>query len=160
MDTEPTLVPAATEPAAPVALPTTLVVQPAASTPDEPAFASAEDLLGKAPRTVERTITVGATTRRLKMRAIDGHAYDELLSRYPANEKQRADGYIFNQDEFGPAILAACLVSPAGGPVLTLEQARQLWVSPAWSRGERSDLFFACLELCTAGLDVPFTAAG
>lgn len=159
MDTELTLETAPATAAAPVALPTVLVTSPAASTA-ESEFASAEDLLGKAPRTAERTITINGKARRLTMRALDGDAYDALLAKHPATEAQKADGYAFDVDRFGPAILAACIVTPAGAPVLTFEQALQLWRSPAWSRGERSDLFIACLDLCTAGLDVPFTAAG
>jgi lysozyme family protein len=55
-------------------------------------------------------------------------------------------------DEFAPALVAACLVDP----VMTEDEARELWNSDFWSAGELDQLFSTASQLCLEGMNVPF----
>lgn len=89
----------------------------------------------------------------LKVRAIGQRAYDELLSEHPPTKKQKDSGDSYNIDTFCPALISRSLVEP----IITVEEAAELWASETWSRGELTELFFSCVDVNNKGLDIPFT---
>lgn len=92
----------------------------------------------------------------LRYRALGGKAYDRLVEEHPPTQKQREQGAIYNVDTFAPALIARCCIDP----VLSVEQAQELYDSEEWSAGETGGLFIEALRICNAGLDVPFTDRG
>jgi hypothetical protein len=123
-------------------------------------IATIEDLLNKPARTKEVVINVptgksGNTDFVVTLKAIGSKAYDELLSSHPPTAAQKREGVTYNIDTFAPALISACSVTPA----LSEEQAKQIWDSGDWSRGELTEFFLACVEVNSKGLDVPFTEA-
>ena len=121
--------------------------------------ATAEDLIGKAARKQEITITVpgekGDIELTLGLKAISANGYDQLLADHAPTKEQAAEGSGYNPDTFAPAIIAAVVSEPK----LTEDQAKAIWAGEEWSRGELRDLFMACVNLCAKGLDVPFISA-
>jgi hypothetical protein len=89
----------------------------------------------------------------LKYQAIGMMAYDKLVSKHPPKPEDRAEGSSFNMDTFAPALIAACAVEPEISP----EEAKEIWNSEDWSRGDVMVLFRNAVELNNRGLDVPFT---
>lgn len=88
----------------------------------------------------------------LSFRGISAHRYDRLISSHPPRKSDKAQGYAYNPDTFGPAIVAATCIDPE----MTSEDAKEIWESDDWNRGERMQLLMAAIEVCTAGLNVPF----
>jgi hypothetical protein len=88
------------------------------------------------------------------LKAVGSKAYDDLMANHPPTPDQKKDGAQYNPDTFGPALIAACSFEP----YLTPKEASELWNSEDWSRGEVMELFIAAVEVCSKGLDVPFTA--
>jgi hypothetical protein len=89
----------------------------------------------------------------LTFRGIPAHEYDKLISKFPPRPQDKKQGYGYNPDEFGPAIIAATCIEPE----MSVEDAKDIWKSDDWNRGERMQLLMAAIEVCTAGLNVPFT---
>jgi hypothetical protein len=122
--------------------------------------ATVEDLLSKPARRQEVQITVpgekGDQVLSLQLVAISAREYDDLLAGHPPTKEQEKDGQSYNGDTFGPALIAAVVADPK----ISVEQAGEIWTGETWSRGEIRDLFLACVNLCSKGLDVPFTSAG
>jgi len=119
--------------------------------------ATLEDLVHKPVRTKELTLPIGEDDAvTLKLRAINTVVYDKLIAEHPPTKEQKAEGSHYNLDTFGPVLLATCTLEPA----MTAEDAVALWNSEDWSRGELLDWFMGCMELCNAGMKVPFTANG
>lgn len=124
--------------------------------------ATVDALLTKPRRTKEFFVTVpakdGAGTRQLRMvyRALAGEDYDALLDAYRPTPKMRSEGAIWHRDNFPPALIAAVSLVPK----LTIEQAKELYANPDWSPGESGQLFMNAVEVCSQGLDVPFTETG
>lgn len=96
----------------------------------------------------------GTEVATLLFRAVGAQDYDRLLSEHPPTAKQKLDGATYNLDTFGPALIAAVCVEPE----LTYDEAKALWDSEDWSRGEIMTLFGNAVELCNQGMDVPFNA--
>lgn len=120
--------------------------------------ATLEELLSKPARTKEVTLKLtdedGAVQEVfIRLKAIGSQAYDDLLAEHPPTADQKKEGSTYNADTFAPALIASCAVEPK----MTPNQAKQIWTSGEWSRGEVTELFFACVEVCSKGLDVPFT---
>lgn len=92
----------------------------------------------------------------LLFRAIGATAYDKLVSKHPPTTEQRAEGNTFNLDTFGPALIAECSVEPE----MTYAEAKEIWTSPDWSRGEVITLYKHAVDLCNRGMDIPFTVSG
>lgn len=122
-----------------------------------PPTATLEQL--KKKQTVTKTVTLTVTGDdgeptevSLSFRGIPAHRYDKLISRFPPKKEHKKQGYGYNPDGFGPAIIAATCVEPE----MTEEDAREIWESDTWNRGERMMLLMAAIEVCTVGLDVPF----
>lgn len=89
-------------------------------------------------------------------RAIGATAYDDLIAKHTPTAKQKLDGAVYNIDTFAPALIAACSVDPD----LSYAEAKAIWDSEEWSRGEVMTLFGGCVELNNKGLNAPFIAAG
>lgn len=96
----------------------------------------------------------GTETLTLLFKAVGAKEYDRLLSAHPPTAKQKLEGATYNLDTFGPALISAVCVDPE----LTFEEAKALWNSEDWSRGEIMTLFGNAVEICNQGMDVPFTA--
>lgn len=120
--------------------------------------ATFKDLRHKPPRTKEVTLSVpdpdGTVIEYVwTMRAIGSKAYDVLVGMYPPTAEQKKEGITYDPEAFGPALIAACSIEPR----LTPNEAKELWESDEWSRGEVMALFAAAVEVNSKGLDVPFT---
>jgi hypothetical protein len=89
----------------------------------------------------------------LKFRAIGLKEYDKLVSKHPPKPEQVADGATFNMETFAPALIAACSIEPE----MEYTDAKALWDSPEWSRGDLMVLFRNAVDLNNRGLDIPFS---
>lgn len=113
-------------------------------------YSTVADLLSKKPKSQD--VKIGDL--RVKIVAIGAKAYDDLIGAHPPTAKQKKDGATFNVDTMAPALLSRCMVDP----VLTAEQADELYNSDMWSAGEMGSLYLQCMRLCTDGLNLPTTA--
>jgi hypothetical protein len=98
----------------------------------------------------------GTNEVTLKYQAIGMRAYDRLVAKHPPKPEQRAEGASFDIDSFAPSLIAACSVEPE----MTPTEAKQIWESEDWSRGDVMVLFRNAVELNNRGLDVPFSVSG
>lgn len=89
----------------------------------------------------------------LKYQAIGAQAYDKLVAKHPPKPEQRAEGASFNMDTFAPALIAACCLEPE----MSGEDAKAIWTSDDWSRGDLMVLFRNAVELNNRGIDIPFS---
>jgi len=94
----------------------------------------------------------GTNEVTLKYQAIGMREYDRLVGKHPPKPDQRAEGASFDIDSFAPALIAACSVEPEISP----SEAKAIWDSDEWSRGDVMVLFRQAVELNNRGLDVPF----
>jgi hypothetical protein len=85
--------------------------------------------------------------------SIGAQEWDRLVAKYPPTSEQRADGQAFNMHKFAPAILAATCTEPE----LTEAEWAEIWDSPDWNRGEVIQLYATAVELCSTGMNIPFT---
>jgi len=113
-------------------------------------------LKNKKPATDTFTLQLGDDEVELTYTAIGAGAYDKLVGKYPPTTEQRADGASFNLDTFAPALISAVCTDP----VMTYKDAKEIWDSDEWSRGECMTLWRKAIELCNRGFDIPFTAPG
>ena len=97
-----------------------------------------------------------STEVTMKFQAIGAQAYDKLVEKHPPNAQQRVDGASYNLDTFAPALIAACSVEPE----LTPADAKEIWESEDWSRGDLMVLFRNAVELNNRGIDIPFSENG
>jgi hypothetical protein len=95
----------------------------------------------------------GTTEVTLKFQAIGMQAYDKLVGKHPPNTEQRAEGSSFNINTFAPALIAACSMEPE----ITPAEAKEIWDSEEWSRGDVMVLFRNAVDLNNRGLDIPFS---
>lgn len=109
---------------------------------------------GRAEREV--TVQIGGEQLTMLFKAISAREYDALLASHPPSPKQKIEGHTYNLDSFGPAIIAAVCVDPD----LTEDEAKAIWESEEWSRGEIMTLFGHAVEICNQGMDVPFGVGG
>jgi hypothetical protein len=121
---------------------------------------SFKDLLAKRRRTdVVKIPSVDEdgkpTTLEIKIRAIGGVDYDELLSAHKPTNEQKAQGAIFNGPTFIPALISACTTDPK----LSYSEAQELYNSDEWSGGEISAWFIACQRVNNGDIDIPFNAS-
>jgi hypothetical protein len=123
--------------------------------------ATLDQLVNKPRSTTEFSLFLsdedgGSTEVTLKYQAIGMRAYDRLVAKHPPKPEQRAEGSSFDIDSFAPALIAACSVDPEMSPV----QAKAIWDSDDWSRGDVMVLFRNAVELNNRGLDIPFSENG
>lgn len=112
----------------------------------------------RAERELRLMLPNGAETEEVTFlfRAIGSQDYDKMLDKHPPNTEQKAAGTSYNIHTFAPALLSRVCVDPE----LTVSEWKQIWESPDWNRGETMQLFLNAVELCNAGMDIPFTEAG
>jgi hypothetical protein len=123
--------------------------------------ATLDQLVNKPRSTTEFSLFLndgngGSNEVTLKYQAIGMRAYDRLVSKHPPKPEQRADGNSFDIDSFAPALIAACSVDPEISPT----EAKEIWDSDDWSRGDVMVLFRNAVELNNRGLDIPFSENG
>lgn len=123
--------------------------------------ATIDELIHKPRATTEFSLFLadgegGVREVTMKYQAIGMRNYDKLVAKHPPKPDQRAEGASFDMDTFAPALIAACSVEPE----LTVEDARAIWESDTWSRGDVMVLFRNAVELNNRGLDVPFSVNG
>lgn len=92
----------------------------------------------------------------LTYKAIGAQEYDKLVSKHPPTADQRVEGASFNIDTFGPALISRVCVDPE----MSENDAREIWQSPEWSRGDLMVLFRKAVELNNRGVDIPFNGNG
>ena len=119
--------------------------------------ATLDQLVNKPRNTTEFSLYLsdgngGSNEVTLKYQAIGMRAYDDLVAKHPPKADQRAEGASFNMDTFAPALIAACAVESE----ITPAEAKKIWESEEWSRGDVMVLFRNAVELNNRGLDVPF----
>lgn len=98
----------------------------------------------------------GPTEVTLKFQAIGAREYDKLVAKHPPKTEQRAEGQSFNMESFAPALISAVSVEPE----ISLQDAKDLWESDDWSRGDLMVLFRNAVELNNRGIDIPFSENG
>lgn len=115
-------------------------------------------LLKKKPR--EKTVKVSLDTDsgemeevELLFRAIGATEYDRLIEQCPPTKQDQKDGMAYNIDKFAPMLIAAV----SQDPLLTVDDAKAIWESDHWNRGERMALFQGAVEVCTSGINLPFS---
>ena len=123
--------------------------------------ATVDELVNKPRSTTEFSLFLndgdgGSNEVTLKYQAIGMRAYDRLVAKHPPKPEQRAEGASFDIDSFAPALIAACSVDPE----ITPSEAKQIWDSEDWSRGDVMVLFRNAVELNNRGLDIPFSVSG
>jgi hypothetical protein len=89
----------------------------------------------------------------LLFQSIGAQEWDRLVSKFPPTSEQKLEGAGFNMHTFAPALLAQTCVEPA----LTEEDWKEIWNSPDWNRGEVVQLYMTAVELCSTGMDIPFS---
>ena len=98
------------------------------------AIRAAEAEVKKAQAAVDKDSIV------LTFRALERTAFDDLKKAHPATEEQAEDGYDWNLDTFGPALVAAASVDG-----ITVEDAAMFLET--WSDAEAAALFQAAWDV-------------
>lgn len=98
----------------------------------------------------------GQTELKMKFQALGATAYDKLIAKHPPKAEQRADGQSFNMETFAPALISACSVEPE----ISYDDAKEIWASEDWSRGDLMVLFRHAVDVNNRGVDIPFNEAG
>ena len=91
----------------------------------------------------------------VRMQAIGSVVYDKMISEHPPTREQEARSEQYNIHTFAPALISACAVEP----LMTVEDAVELYESDEWSGGEIGALFWCAQRLNNAGIDIPFTGS-
>lgn len=122
--------------------------------------ATLDRLRTKKPR--EKTVEVelpdadGSTEKaELLFRSIGSKEYDDLVTKFPPTNVQKRDGATYNIDRFAPALLSAVCVDPQ----MTEDEAKEIWTSPEWNRGELFNLFREAVDICATGITVDPTGS-
>jgi hypothetical protein len=122
--------------------------------------ATLDRLISKRRATTEFSIYIngedGPEELTLKFQAIGAREYDQLVAKHPPKAEARAEGASFNMDTFAPALIAACSLEPEISP----KDAKEIWDSEDWSRGDLMVLFRNAVELNNRGIDIPFSENG
>lgn len=113
-------------------------------------------LKNKKPRQKTIKVEVSGEELELTFQALSSHDLDKLQTKHAPSIEQKAKGYNFNPDTFGPALVAACSVDPE----MTEADAKEIWASDSWSTGELGQLFDTCIALCMESLNTAFTKSG
>lgn len=117
--------------------------------------ATLDQMLSKKRAEREVTFQMPGTNDEVSFlfRAIGAKEYDQLMSKHPPTTEQRVDGSAFNIHSFAPALLSRVVVDPD----FTAQEWEKVWNSPDWNRGEVMQFFSIAVELCSAGMSVPFS---
>jgi hypothetical protein len=114
--------------------------------------ATLDKLLSKRRATTTFSVLINDEELELTFQSIGAAAYDKLVAKNPPTPSQRVDGASFNMDTFAPALISACSVEPEISPA----DAKAIWESEDWSRGELMVLFRNAVEINNKGFDIPF----
>lgn len=112
------------------------------------------DLLTK-KRPVEKEVVVqvqgddGPEELEMLFRSVGSAEYDRLVGKFPPRPDQKKEGLTYDIDRFAPALIARVCVDPP----LSEEDAKAIWVSDDWNRGEVMNLFMAAIDVCTRGFE-------
>lgn len=106
---------------------------------------------------IELPAETGEGTEKVELlfRSIGATEYDRLVTKFPPTSAQKKEGAAYNIDLFAPALLSAVLVDPA----MTEEEARELWNSEQWNRGELIVLFREAIDICITGVSMDPTGS-
>ena len=115
--------------------------------------ATLDKLLSKRRATTTFQVMIDDEELDITFQSIGAAAYDKLVSKNPPTAAQRVDGASFNMDTFAPALISACSVTPELSP----EDAKAIWESEDWSRGELMVLFRNAVEINNKGFNIPFS---
>ena len=85
--------------------------------------------------------------------SIGAQEWDRLVAKYPPTAEQRVEGATFNMHTFAPALLSRVCVDPE----LSEDDWKEIWNSPDWNRGEVVQFYVTAVELCSTGMDIPFS---
>lgn len=114
----------------------------------------------RSKRRMEKELTVllpveGGKTEEMSFlfRSIGAQEWDRLVSKHPPTAEQRANGDPFNMHTFAPSLLSATCADPE----LSVEEWTEIWNSPDWNRGEVVQFYVTAVELCSTGMDIPFS---
>lgn len=114
-----------------------------------------DKLKNKKRKTAELAISINDEQITLKFQAISAVELDKLRAKHPPTKTQLANGQGINFESFQPALVAATLTDP----VMSEDEAREMWTSDYWSAGELAQIFETASEVCLTGLDVPPSAS-
>lgn len=91
-------------------------------------------------------VEAGGDPDEVTVRALPASEWDALVQLHPPSEEQKADGWAWDLESFRPALLVACVVSPAdeGDPLDEGEWAQLLTQMPV---GDRELLWGAALDV-------------
>ena len=77
--------------------------------------------------------------------------YDLLVSEHPPTKEEKKDGADFNAETFPPALIAAACTDP----VISPDEAVEMFDDPDWNNAELRALFFGALEVNTETGEIP-----
>lgn len=112
-------------------------------------------LKNKKRKTASLRLVVDDEPVEMKFSAISARELDALRAKHPPTKAQQAEGLGVNMDTFAPALVSATLTEPK----MTEDDARDIWASDFWSRGELAQIFEVASAVCLDGLDVPPSAS-
>lgn len=117
-------------------------------------------LLGK-PKTRETfKIYIGSGDDKseieLTVEALSMKDYDKLIAKYPPTDEEKLKGLTYELETFAPALISASLTDPD----MSLAQAKKLWNSENWSRGDVEGIFTKVLQVNHRESTVPFNKRG
>jgi hypothetical protein len=99
----------------------------------------------------------GSEEITFKYRSLGAQEYDKLVDAHPPTTEQKIDGASFNVNTFAPALISKVCFEPE----LSYDDAKALWDSPDWNRGELMHLFGEAMNLCNSVQPkIPFTESG
>lgn len=118
-----------------------------------------ENTPDKAPamaRELQALLDEAKTTEVLfTFKSVGRPVYDGLVAAHPPSKEQKAEGYLFDPVTFPPMLIAAASVEP----VLTADDAHEIWDSEEWSPAELVKLFSAALNVNTEVNEIPFDSS-
>jgi len=97
-----------------------------------------------------------STVAIFSFKSIGRPRYDEMVGENPPTPEQKKDGAEFNADTFPPSLVSESSLEP----VISLEEAVDIFSSPDWNNAELRKLFFAALEVNTETGDIPLSRDG
>jgi hypothetical protein len=130
---------------------------------DNPGQKSAQEALRDAEAALEdASAALEQAVVTFRFQGLGRAEWDALVDEHPATREQKdkarkdnATVPVWNEDTFGPALVAACCIDP----VMTYEQVQSLWKSEEWNWAELRDLFTAAYN-ASRGRRVPQLGKG
>lgn len=112
--------------------------------------ATADLFQSKKPYEEEKILKIDGEEVTILLRSIGRKKYDALLTECPPSTAQRAKGESYDQEKFAPKLMARVVVDPEMSEV----DWRNLWNDDNWNRAELGDIFYACVGVCSVGVNV------